>query len=63
MPFMCDNCKWDYNHTCHDPRRPRVTFKTGCKDFEAKVVYPGGHRVQHVKPKQPWWRRLFGKTD
>ena len=72
MPFVCDNCKWNYEHACHDPRRPNVTWEMECNEFEWRtgpdqVSSPfdservGYYRREH-KHKQyehNWWRRLF----
>jgi len=69
MPFMCDNCQWDYKHACHDPRKPNVTWEMGCKDFEwrtspDKVSSPFDPRHVGYYPgeyKRSWWKRLFMK--
>ncbi len=34
--FICDDCKWDYPSSCHNPKRPNITIQDGCKDFTPK---------------------------
>jgi len=55
--FRCDNCKWNYIHSCHDPRSSNVTWQMECEEFEPKVIHPPS---VHIYPKKPWWwKRLF----
>ncbi|NQT31901.1 MAG: hypothetical protein HQ588_06160 [Deltaproteobacteria bacterium] len=31
--ILCDNCKWNWRSSCHDPVRPHATW---CPDFEKR---------------------------